>query len=323
MKPEIDWDSVFAGLPDIMGLPKLRLRGRTWVGPYRIDGTGHHRWDKMCIKQGLRDKMPLIMEQGGESMTLWSWLVQYGKLRNDEVRAVCMGIKRSHIVFDDDEYYGPTKYVESWQYLEQGGLSQSWSCPLFAFLSHFYGVGKVQDAFKRYNVSTGLKHPITGVLGTRFWYKNRKGQILHDKTMFYAEDGHRLKNCPPMRKYKKKWGYRAECLFGEDSIVPGKPIFVVESEKTAIICYLEYPQYNWVATGGMNNMKSVEGIGVSGGGVSGSGGGGGVDVWLVPDIDGFEQWSKFGKVWRWWERCGMDIGDKWDIADFILAKKNK
>jgi len=307
MREEIDWDSVYAQLPDLMGLPRLKLRGRLWYGPYRLDGSPHDRWDKMVIKQGTRDRMPLVMEQGGNGMTLWSWMVQYGRMSNEQVRAVLLGREKKELVFSDDEYIGPVKYVEPWMFIEQGGADKKWFCPLFCFLTSFYGLDKVRDAFGRYNVSTGLKERNSGVIGTRFWYKDRQGRICFDKTMFYAPDGHRIKDCPPMRKYKRKWGYRADCLFGEDSLVEGRPVFVVESEKSAIIAYLEYPEYNWVACGGKNGLRALKNLD-------------GYDVWLVPDVDAAEEWGKMGKVWKWWQKCGQ-VGEKWDIADYILSKK--
>jgi len=228
-------------------------------------------------------------------------------MSNEQVRAVLLGREKKELVFSDDEYIGPVKYVEPWMFIEQGGADKKWFCPLFCFLTSFYGLDKVRDAFGRYNVSTGLKERNSGVIGTRFWYKDRQGRICFDKTMFYAPDGHRIKDCPPMRKYKRKWGYRADCLFGEDSLVEGRPVFVVESEKSAIIAYLEYPEYNWVACGGKNGLRALKNLD-------------GYDVWLVPDVDAAEEWGKMGKVWKWWQKCGQ-VGEKWDIADYILSKK--
>ena len=304
---QIDWDSIFAQLPTLMGLPKLKLRGRYYYGPYRIDGSLHDRWDKMVIKQGVKDRQPVILEQGGDSLTLWSWMVQYGRMSNDEVRNVLLGLEKKELVFSEDEYTGPVKYIQPWQFIEQGGADKNYKCPLFAFLSGVYGSDKVRVAFDKYNVSTGLKERNTGIVGTRFWYKDMLGRICFDKTMFYSTDGHRVKQCPPMRKYKRKWGYRAECLFGEDSLVSGRPVFVVESEKTAIIAHLEYPDFNWVACGGKNGLKALKNLE-------------GYEIWLVPDVDAAEEWKKEGKVWEWWKKCS-NFEDKWDIADYILSKK--
>lgn len=47
-----------------------------------------------------------------------------------------------------------------------------------------------------------------------------------------------------------------QCLFGEHllSAFPGKPVGLVESEKTALICSLIYPKLLWMATGGKYNL---------------------------------------------------------------------
>lgn len=309
-RDEIDWDSVFMRLPEIMGLPRLVLRGRYWYGPYRLNGEPHDRVDKMVIKQGLRDRMPIILEQGGDSVTLWSWLVTYGCLDNRQVNNILRGIEKVELVFNDFEYVGPVKYVEPWRFIEEGGASNRWFCPLFGFLSQVYDPCKVITAFRKYNVSTGLKSKNTHTYSTRFWYKDMEGRICYDKSMFYGYDGHRLKDERPMRKYKRNDGYTGSCFFGEDTLVEGRPVFVVESEKSAIICHLEYPDFNWVACGGKNNLDMLDRLRNKG-----------YDVYLVPDVDAVDEWTKMGKVWPWWERCGINVGEKWDIADYILIKR--
>ena len=49
-----------------------------------------------------------------------------------------------------------------------------------------------------------------------------------------------------------------QCLFGEHLIkkYPQKPIMLVESEKTAIIMTCYHPCFNWLATGGLQNLKA-------------------------------------------------------------------
>ena len=124
--------------------------------------------------------------------------------------------------------------------------------------------------------------------------------------MFYGPDGHRLKDCPPMRMFKRKMGYTDTCLFGEDSLIAGKSIKVVESEKTAIIAYLEFGG-NWVACGGKNGLSTLKRFNAD-------------QIWLCPDVDAVSEWRQFGRIWNWWERCGVKVGEKWDIGDYILSK---
>ncbi|MBP1645292.1 MAG: hypothetical protein H6Q16_867 [Bacteroidetes bacterium] len=47
-----------------------------------------------------------------------------------------------------------------------------------------------------------------------------------------------------------------QCLFGEHLLIkyPEKSVMLVESEKTAIIMSLYQPNFNWMATGGLNNL---------------------------------------------------------------------
>lgn len=47
-------------------------------------------------------------------------------------------------------------------------------------------------------------------------------------------------------------------LFGLHLIsrYPEKTICIVESEKSALVCALRYPEYLWLATGGCSNLQS-------------------------------------------------------------------
>lgn len=305
---EIDWDKVWTNIPEIMGMPDLRLVGSKWYGPYYMNGDRHAtRNDKIVVSRGRRgDGAILVLEQGGESTTLWSWMIDYGGVDPKSVRGILCGAEMRQVIQTEQEYTGPSRYVDWWRYVDQGGTVFVWTDPFFEFLCGIYPRERVIEAFKKYHVTTGLKHFRTGVSGTRFWYFDRKGRICHDKTMFYGPDGHRLHDCPPMRMFKRKYGYTHNCLFGEDSIGRGS-IKVVESEKTAILGYLEFGG-NWVACGGKNGLACLEGLDKN-------------RIWLCPDVDAAEEWAKYGRVWNWWERCGVDVGEKWDIGDYILSKK--
>lgn len=77
-----------------------------------------------------------------------------------------------------------------------------------------------------------------------------------------------------------------QCLFGEHLITsyPLKPICLVESEKTAIIASVYLPEYNWLATGGLQNfnIKMCNALN-------------GKTVEVFPDIGAFEEWSNKAK----------------------------
>lgn len=310
---DVDWDSVYAQIPEVMGLPELQLRYGKWVGPYYMNGSEHpSRRDKMVVMRGRKgDGMVTVSEQGGETITLISWLIQYGRIEAKSVYRHLGNIEHREYVKVVDVYTGPARNVEWWQFGQGGGGSKSWKNPLYLLLSGIYGKERTDAAFLRYNVCDGLKEKRTGIIGTRFWYVNAHGEVLFDKTMFYNPDGHRNHDLHPMRQYKVRDGYSKLCLFGENALIQGRPVIVVESEKSAIIASLQFPDYNFVACGGLkclSRLKMPQGY----------------DIWLCPDRDGVEDWAKTGyKIWRWWEKCGKHVGPKSDIADVILAKYGK
>ena len=87
-----------------------------------------------------------------------------------------------------------------------------------------------------------------------------QGRCRTAKIMAYDENGHRIKDKMDRidwlhaRIMKKKglkpsdWNLK-QCLFGEHllSSRSNEAVCLVESEKTAIICALVYPEYLWLA----------------------------------------------------------------------------
>lgn len=79
----------------------------------------------------------------------------------------------------------------------------------------------------------------------------------------------------------KNWEL-TQCLFCEHLLLqyPGKPVALVESEKTALICAGLMPRYLWLATGGkscINDRLLVLK---------------GRKIIAFPDIDGFQEWTE-------------------------------
>lgn len=77
---------------------------------------------------------------------------------------------------------------------------------------------------------------------------------------------------------------------------PGKPVVLVESEKTAVICASLMPQFLWLATGGKSQLKAEKFA------VLGS-----RKVTAFPDVDGFTEWT---------QKLMAQI----DIADWLLRQ---
>jgi hypothetical protein len=74
-----------------------------------------------------------------------------------------------------------------------------------------------------------------------------------------------------------------QCLFGEHLLFarPTDEVCVVESEKSAIICSIFYPDKVWVATGGSENFGVDKCIALQG-----------RRVWVFPDVGMREKWSE-------------------------------
>lgn len=313
MKYEVDWESIYAQVPEVMGLPELRMKGQKWFGPYYLDGSTSTRRDKLVVMRGRKgDGMIIVGEQGGEFRTLISWLIEYGGVGKSEVYRFLANKEHRDYIPVEHSYNGPARTVEIWRYVDAGGGRRQWCNPLFWTLAGIWGKDKVTEVFKAYGVTDGLRSKQKDVVGTRFWYINGQKEILFDKTMFYKPDGHRDKDLHPMRQYKVDDGYSKICYFGEHLIdKDNRSVMVVESEKSALICTLQFPDYHWVACGG---LKCLFRLGV----IKNR------KVWLVPDIDGAEEWAKVGRIWRWWDKCKDGIvGPKWDLADLVMYKYGK
>lgn len=126
------------------------------------------------------------------------------------------------------------------------------------FIAAHYGADKTAKVLQTYTIGTSRKWPGANI----FWQIDSNGRARTGKIMLYdRENGHRVK-----QPYSKiSWvhtlpyfhNYRlSQCLFGEH-LLPGsdKPVGIVESEKTAVICSIMIPDAVWLATGGLCNLR--------------------------------------------------------------------
>ena len=140
---------------------------------------------------------------------------------------------------------------------------------------HLYGVGITKDG-----------HPI-------FWYYDRQDRCRDGKIMKYRQDGHRDKDAPgsicAVGSMLKKSGHlpeswsRSGCLYGEHLLDrwPKATIGLVESEKTAIVAAVRFPQYLWLATGGKTqNLDRATAV------LNGR------RVVVFPDADATQEWTE-------------------------------
>lgn len=118
-----------------------------------------------------------------------------------------------------------------------------------------------------------------------FYQVDAVGLIHRGKIMLYnPETGRRTKgkNHTVHAVLKQSTNNPPECFFGEHLMYGNnKPVCVVESEKTALIASVYYPDFIWLACGGLgmlsyNKCKALKGKSVT----------------LYPDLNSFDKWKE-------------------------------
>ena len=103
--------------------------------------------------------------------------------------------------------------------------------------------------------------------GVIFWQIDREGRVHDGKVMYYLPNCHRNKSREAHPTWVSTLLRRRElfsahpspqtshCLFGLHLLGAEKPCAVVESEKTAFVLSEKYPDYVWLATGGLGEVQ--------------------------------------------------------------------
>ena len=289
----IDWMRVFNRVPEITGL-NLTMRGMAWEGRYYITTEPHpYKSDKLKIK--LFNGCVWLHEQGGASMSLPTWLIQFGGARDyKHAYQIIKGndvplVTRPEFIVKKEQ----VKYI-SLDVLNGAKAYDLNKCPLFRWMCTLFPESDVRRVWDMYNVSTNDKGEAV------FWYTDADGRICYDKIIRYLESGKRDKSYGGSRKFKTADGYTARPYFGSHLIKKGETINIVESEKSCLIMSLAVGGI-WVATGGKTNLKDVSD-----------------DCVLWPDMDAISEWSDKGIVKEWW--LGENVGEHDDVADLFVRK---
>lgn len=191
------------------------------------------------------------------------------------------------------------------------------------YLCSYFTIEQVVKACKRYRVFN------LSTQETCFPQIDYQGRLRTGKIIPYGIDGHRLKDRGTdwvhsrlEKNGKLKSGFHLQqCLFGEHLLpkYPDLPVSIVESEKTALICSMVFPDWLWLAVGSKNNLKPDLCDVLKG-----------RKVMLWPDADGMEDWRKRCKDFCYW--CNCDVvewagrepqGSKRDVADLIIEAKDR
>lgn len=190
------------------------------------------------------------------------------------------------------------------KHVEQPIKRTDWRCPpnIVAATQHSAGNSfatwlvsilgdPARQALRSYRVGTyPASQRFPGFAGAMVYW-----QISHDnlhrtgKVIPYHPNGKRVK------ELGSKWIHHmlfsksmdelgiGQCLFGEHLLFARHTdeVCVVESEKSAIICSIFYPDKVWVATGGSENFSVEKCIALQG-----------RKVWVFPDVGMYAKWSE-------------------------------
>ena len=168
---------------------------------------------------------------------------------------------------------------------------------------------------------------------TVFWQIDTGGRVRTGKIIQYnPDDGHRIKErgvnwvhslLKKRNAVSNEWTL-TQCLFGEHLLSQTadirKVVAVVESEKTAVICAIQYPDCVWLATGGKSQLSSEKMRVLAG-----------RTVIFFPDVDSYHEWQERAKAFSFCRSVTVsdflernateeDRSSKIDIADLILRQ---
>ena len=225
------------------------------------------------------------------------------------------------------EYIAPEPLIPS--YIEKEILQKTLTKyeinPLTTYLYRHYDEDKVNVTIDKYQVGTSNQFNNSTV----FWQMDYTGNIRSGKIMDYdTSTGKRRKNKDG--KPLINWVHSVleipnynlkQCLFGLHLLnETTKQVAIVESEKTALIMSIEFPQYTWMSTGSLRGFKYEYLAPLKE-----------KDIIAFPDKGGYVQWQKTAEILN---EKGFEIEvskllenknyeDGWDLVDVINYESKK
>ncbi|MBI9067282.1 MAG: hypothetical protein JEZ09_08315 [Salinivirgaceae bacterium] len=180
-------------------------------------------------------------------------------------------------------------------------------------LYQYFNKTHVDAILKKYCVGTAKGNK------TIFWQVNRIGEVRTGKIILY--DAKTLKRTSNINWAHSKLNIKdfnlKQIYFGAHLLIDTKiPVAIAEGEKNAILGALHYPQYNWIAVGGINmlNLSKLNALK-------------NYDITLFPDKGmAYKKWTVFAKdadfpvkVDSIIERADLPEGS--DVADLVVSIK--
>lgn len=154
-----------------------------------------------------------------------------------------------------------------------------------------------------------------------FWMIDAEQRVHDAKMIAYTPDGHRLQNwgnsirsvCEKTHQGPQlQWTEKVFYGLHLTARYPDRPVCIVESEKTALICACRYPEYVWLATGGCGNLQKEKLTPLMGRHLA-----------IFPDSGVLEKWSNVMKTSGHKDYRIVEYLENYepntDIADVILG----
>lgn len=172
--------------------------------------------------------------------------------------------------------------------------------PLNNFITYLHkhcGAALTQKACKRFLIGTAKHWPGA----TIFWQIDQQKRVRTGKIMLYdACTGKRIKQPDNLITWVHKLQKVAtnnnqqlvaqkatfnleQCLFGLHQLIglsTNNVVVIVESEKTAIVASMYFPDYTWMACGGIKNLNSNKLLPLKD-----------FPIVLYPDINAYQEWE--------------------------------
>lgn len=189
------------------------------------------------------------------------------------------------------------------------------------WLSKIFDEATSNALILKYNIGTSKHWPGANI----FWQQDVNDRFRSGKIMVYnSETGKRVKDPEPLIT----WAHKAarmknfnlcQSLFGEHLISSdlNAHIYIVESEKTAIVASINQPENIWIASGSLTNLSYKRCLPLKG-----------RKITLFPDVGGEQQWSEKMKqlselIPGEWNMMNLsnEYPKGYDLCDYILDHK--
>ena len=196
-----------------------------------------------------------------------------------------------------------------------------------AFLSDLFGEETAKSLVEKYRIGT-TKDGYAVFYQFDIRDRCRAGKIIP----YNPRTGHRIKDgsvpaamwvhsrLKALHQLPEDWTL-SQCLFGEHllPLCPDLPVALVEAEKTAVICSAVFPEFLWLATGGLGQFNDRVKVLL------------GRQVIAFPDLGACDRWRKKAKDYPLLDITVSDFLEKnatpqqremgADLADWVVEER--